>query len=557
MEWEKRGTEQTLSEVMQRLSGLSERELTMPEEVHTDVEVDLQKAAALIRKHIEAKNKVFIVGDYDADGITGSAILEIALSHLGADVIVRLPRRESEGYGLKEVQLAEMPEGCLLITVDNGIAAVEPIRKAMESGHDVVVIDHHLPAETLPEPTIMVNPWLCKQPFSYCGAGLAYKLVSMLTDNEDILSKTIVLAAVGTVADVMPLVGDNRFIVKQGLRNINAEKAPIGLLAIIEATRLGNVDETSIGYKIGPVLNAAGRMADDGAMMSYACLIETDKTNAKVMAAELIKINDERKTAVNTALLAAKEQISDKDLAEKIIVLVLDAAEGILGVVAGRLVEEYQKAVICLAKSKKEGILKGSGRSYGTLNLKDALDECGEYLLGYGGHAGAAGMSVHSDNFEMFKSAICVCKAVRESVMEHTDTVYYDLEVSEQDIPKMVNEVQRYAPFGEGCPQPVFMVKGVQCIAQGSATYQIVATSHIKMFTKNFIVMGFDLAQQFLDMGKPVRVSVVGKLSVNSFAGRDGIIKNTQLEAIDIKPSETVRNMSPLAAALAARLKAK
>lgn len=557
MKWKKRGVGTNISEVMMQLTGMSERELTKPQLSHTAVEAELQQAKEVIEMHKDMGTPVYIVGDYDADGVTSSAILYMALMQYGmSSITVRLPKRESEGYGLKQAQLDEMPDGALLITVDNGIAAIEPIQKAIDEGHDVIVIDHHLPSEELPRPTVLVDPWLNENPFPYCGAGLAYKLALMLIDDDTVLEQCLALAAVGTVADVVPLIGDNRYIVKAGLANINQGKVPCGLRAIIEQSKLGFVDENSIGYKIGPIINATGRMADDGAMLAYNCLIETDSVAARAMAEKLLEVNTERKLAVEKAMIQAESMITSEDLKEKTLVLHLDAAEGILGVIAGRLAEKYHKAAICLAESAHTGMLKGSGRTCGTLHLKNALDETSGFLLGYGGHAGAVGLSLEKDNLDAFRAALISSEAMATARMEADDVIYYDLEIAEQDVEKTLNEVSRYAPFGEGCPSPVFLVKDVQCVAQGSATYQFMQEKHVKLFTKGFIVVGFDLAQRFISLDKPVRISAVGMLSKNSYNGRNGLVENTQMEALDIEAaaSLTGKKKSPLAAALAARL---
>lgn len=554
MEWKRRGNNHTISEVMQQLSGLSEKELTNPEPMHTEIEQELKKAADLIVQYIMQRKPIFIVGDYDADGITSSCILYLTIKSLKGRVTVRLPKRESEGYGLKDCQVQEIPKDALLITIDNGIAAVGPIERVISAGHETIVIDHHLPGDTLPKATILADPWLYKNPFPYCGAGLAYKLATHLTRQNKILQCCLSLAAIGTIADVVPLIGDNRYIVKKGLANINKGIAPLGLRAILSETQVGFVDENTVGFKIAPILNAAGRMLDDGAMMVFHCLLENNAVAAQNMATELNRINEERKMAVETAMVKARETITQEDLKEKILILKLDAAEGILGILAGRLTEEYHRAAICLTQTKDPHILKGSGRTYGTLHLKNALDESNAFLLGYGGHPGAAGLSLYDKDLSQFKNVIFHCKAIQEAEMEFSDTVYYDLEIEEKDVLSTVQTVRKYAPFGEGCPAPIFKVKNIQCVAQGSATYQFLGEKHVKLYTKDFVVVGFDLAQKFVALEKPVRVSAIGYLGENSFAGRNGIKNTVQLEALDFEKASAIKTAkSPLAAALQAQ----
>lgn len=237
MAWKKRGNARNITEVIKEISRLSLEEVSNPAPISSLSIMGMEEAADILLHAIESKSPITIVGDYDADGITSTAILWHVLRYLDVTPRTRLPKRYSEGYGLSMRVVDEIDSG-VVITVDNGIAALEQVKAAKRKGLTVIVLDHHLPGNELPEADIVVDPHIAPEQsgFSdYCGAGLSYKMAQLLIDDDDFLRKMEALAAIGTVADVMPLIGDNRIIVKEGLQCINQHDLPVGLLALIKA----------------------------------------------------------------------------------------------------------------------------------------------------------------------------------------------------------------------------------------------------------------------------------------------------------------------------------
>ena len=314
MSWKKRGKARNITEVIKEISHLTLEEVSNPVSIPSSSIMGMEEAADILLQAIYENKPITIVGDYDADGITSTAILWHVLRYLGVTARTRLPKRYSEGYGLSMRVVEEIKSG-VVITVDNGISALEQIKAAKEKGLTVIVLDHHLPGSELPEADIVVDPHIApdQSGFSdYCGAGLACKMAQLLIDDDEFLKKMKALAAIGTVADVMPLVKDNRIIVKEGLNCINQHNLPVGLLALINAVGIRRVDEQTIGFTIGPLLNAPGRLHDDGAMQSLEILITEDYAEAESKAFSLIETNNLRKDLLKKGMERAHEIIRNE-----------------------------------------------------------------------------------------------------------------------------------------------------------------------------------------------------------------------------------------------------
>lgn len=560
MLWKKRDNAQTIKEVIERNTGYESTVFLNPKEKYYIK--NLVPAARMIVEAVQKQIPITVYGDYDADGITSSSILYLMLKHFGHnDVTVKLPRRFSDGYGLSEKVLDSIENG-LLITVDNGISAVEAINSAKEKGLNVLVLDHHLLRDdgAIPNADVIVNPSAIpgSEFNSYCGAGLAYKLASVLMKDKHYLKKLSCLAAIGTVADVMPLIEDNRNIVIEGLKNINDNIMPKGLSQLMTELGLYCIDEGDIGFKIGPILNAAGRLYDDGAMMSFS-LLTSDSDDTQSMAHKLIQINEERKEAVSVGMEACEQIIAEQCLYGEYPLVIYTTnedtyhfPEGIVGIIAGRVAEEYKCPVIVLTETE-EGILKGSGRSYGDVNLKDMLDNASECLLKYGGHAGAAGLSLEIDMLEKFKD-ILQESAIRPSV-DDSDVIFYDLEISASDIEVTIKDILQYAPFGQGNPMPILKITMNKLVPKAGAFYKSMGAEgqHIKMFADKYSIIAFDKTEDYRNIGEPLTVDAVGSLSVNTFGSNSEI----QLEAMDFVASQSGQKRTMLADLLANELSKK
>lgn len=440
---------------------------------------DMDKAVDRILRAIDAEEPIVIFGDYDVDGVTATALLYSHLRGMGANVRCKLPNREEDGYGLTNAILDGLAEKGykVVITVDNGITAVPEAAHAKELGIDLVITDHHLPGESLPDAVAVVNPSRaddespCK---TLSGAGVAFKLCAALDgcEPEALLEFCGDLAAIGTVADVMVLKEENRTIVKHGLQVLQHSERP-GLLALLEACGLGDKTVTSenISFAIAPKLNAAGRM--DSAVTSLQLLLCEDDQRAEQLTEQLVANNVARQEAEQQIMAEAEAQLAaepDRQNDRVIVVWGENYHQGVIGIVASRLVERYGKPVIVISVQNGEG--KGSGRSVPGFHLHKAISACGSLLMRYGGHALAAGLSVKAENIEPLRKALNEFAAKEYPVLELPPL---QLDVAVQLDRLDVSDVQGLdylSPCGNGNPAPLFLlqdalVEGVYPVGDG------------------------------------------------------------------------------------------
>lgn len=551
MEWTKKDSASTIIEVVERNTKMNIQDFLNPEK--DPYLTGLNETVDFIKNEISKGTAISIIGDYDCDGITSSTILSLAFTEAsGKEPFVRIPRRFSEGYGLSMKIIDEINEG-LIVTVDNGIAAIEQVKEAKKKGLKVVVIDHHLPVKNekgevvLPDADVILDPHAIPgSSFSnYCGAGLAYRVAKLLIPNNPLLTPLCALASIGTVADVMPLVGDNRNIVINGMAAVNSRNITTGLHLLLEELGIEWVSEGDYGFKLGPVMNAAGRLLDDGPIDVVNVLKTnfdpTDMHNAIALddlheqVKTLVKNNEKRRELVRSSMLEADELMKKEVLRRPIVLYSPNFSEGIIGIIAGQLAEQYQTPAIVFTDTKTEGILKGSGRTYGNVHLKDLLDSVPQYLLGYGGHAGAAGLSVKYEDLYDFKIALNgKLKDVDFGV--DTEHLSYDLEIPLSDVPSSLKELDKYAPFGEGNPQIRFKVTGFECSPVNGKFSKPMGPhmEHIRFYGKDVSAVGFDLAERYQSDGEPKIMDFVGMLGTNYFKGR----AYNQIEVIDYKKKE-------------------
>ena len=486
---------------------------------------------------IENKIPIKIVGDYDVDGISASSIMFLTLEKLGANVSVRLPRRFSEGYGLSEKIVDEVENG-LLITVDNGIAAIDAINKAKEKGLEVIVTDHHLPNEDgiLPNADIIIDPHIegTADFTDYCGAGIAYKISEKLINDEVFLKKMEALAAIGTICDMMPLVGDNRNIVKNGLKNIETKNTTLGLQILLEKIGLTeHIEASDIGFKVGPVLNAPGRLDDKGALLSLS-LLTRDSTKYLEMATKysdmLINKNKERKELVNNAMIEIETEMilngKDDNPDFPMIIYKSGISEGIAGIIAGNLANKYDVPVFVFTDSLENGILKGSVRTGSDVHIKNLLDKCKSedpnLFVKYGGHAEAAGISIKKDNLEKVKEELTK-NCYKPLCYVKDDSVKYDLEITPDKVANTLKEMEMFKPFGMGNPEPIFLMKdfklkNVPWQKEDSPEGTQLLGEHIKFFGPCDAI-GFGMANEFKELDCPKSMNIVGKLKYNYYNG--------------------------------------
>ncbi len=421
---------------------------------------DMDRAVERITRAIDNAEPIVIYGDYDADGVTASTLLYSYLIMIGAEVSVYIPERESEGFGLHRDAIDAIAAGgaSLIVTVDNGIAAVEEIRYAKEIGMDVVVTDHHLPGEELPEACAVVDPMRADNSCPYrgwCGVGVAFKLICALegSDGADLLDEYADIITIGTIADVMELRGENRRIVRRGLELINSDSRRPGVQALLECAGLGakKLGSTDIAFGVAPRINAAGRMGS--AQKAFELLISEDIECARKLALSINRDNTARSDIQRKMIQQAREQLRGRAAFDRVLVVASEGwHQGIIGIVAAKIAEEYGRP--CFAISIDGENAKGSARSGGALSVYDALLACSPLLEQFGGHEGAGGFSLKADQIDAFRRKLNEYAAGCESsdpVMEIDCCLRPAfLHLS------LLDAVGVLEPFGAGNPQPVF-----------------------------------------------------------------------------------------------------
>ena len=507
----------TIQGIVERNTGIKEDELL--KDNYQPMLHNLKETADVIRNYLaQHKNPdVIIVGDYDCDGDTSSAILYWMFSALKVNARVRIPHRFTEGYGLSEKIVEEIPDGDrLMVTCDNGIASYKAIQRAKEKGFTVVVTDHHLPPKDangnliLPPADIILNPHVYPELSEfedYCGAGIAYRLAQELLPNLNLI-QLLVLASIGTVADVMPLVGANRTMVIDGLKAINKRQCVPGVNAIIDALKLGNhITEDDYGFMLGPTFNASGRLYDNGAERVVSVLTAKADTSLNSKADNLVQINNIRKSLVRQGMERAEKTLTDQ---RPIVLYDDEIGEGIIGIIAGHLTEKYNCPSIVFTKTEDPEILKGSGRSIPEIHLKEVLDKLQDKIVGYGGHAGAAGLSIRKDMLKDFTDAF-----VKECgvLPEKSEDIEYDLELPDSCCDAMT-ELKKFAPYGEGNPKVMFHTT---FDVTGADYREIGDKTHFMIKTSKLTVMGFGLIDKYKAAGYPKKFEAVGYLSENWF----------------------------------------
>ena len=441
---------------------------------------DMQKACERIWQAIDNGETIVVFGDYDVDGVTATALLYQHLKGMGATVKCMLPSREGDGYGLSRNAIQSIHDKGyqLIVTVDNGISAVEEAEFAAELGIDLIITDHHLPPETLPKAVAVVDPRRLDDtsPFKgLCGAGVAFKLCAALDGcpPEEMLDYCGDLAAVGTVADVMPLTGENRTLVKSGLRQLQNTDRP-GLEALLEEVGLAGrpITAENISYAIAPRINAAGRM--DSAVTALQLVLCEDPDRAEELAHKLNEINVKRQETELEIFKAAQVLLEQQPerLEDRVMLLWgRDWHPGVIGIVASRLVERTGRPVIVVTVDE-HGECKGSGRSVPGFNLHACIGSCADLLIRYGGHAMAAGLSVREENLPELRRRLNEW-AARECPVLHTVPLECDLPIHLDRVTvDSVRRIDALAPFGAENPTPVFLlqsavVDGVYPVSEG------------------------------------------------------------------------------------------
>ncbi len=440
---------------------------------------DMDVAVMLLRRAIAQRDPLVIYGDYDVDGVTASAILVQTLESLGAQVKVYIPNRLDEGYGLNVEAINELAQdgARVLISVDCGIRSLPEVALARQLGMTVIVTDHHHLGPALPPANAVINPRRadCAYPFKdLAGVGVAYKLaqallrvnkqVPLLTTRFTLAEADLLdLVALGTVADMVSLLGENHMLVSQGLRNINAARRP-GVSALLELSGLapGTVTSRSIGFGLAPRLNAAGRIRE--AMIALELLLAPDMTHALPLAKDLNALNEERRNLTLEVQERAREQVvAQGEIPPLLFAASPDFPQGVVGLAASRLLDEFYRPAVVVAVEGEWS--KGSARSIPEFHITEALDKVADLLLHHGGHSAAAGFTVATDRLPVLKARLQTLAYEQLAGLTLAPVVYIDAEVALSELSwDIYYALEHLEPFGYGNATPVFVSRNVRLV---------------------------------------------------------------------------------------------
>ncbi|MBR2176495.1 MAG: single-stranded-DNA-specific exonuclease RecJ [Clostridia bacterium] len=492
---------------------------------------DMDKAVERIKYAVRSYEKICVYGDYDCDGVTSTAILYSYLESVFANVMYYIPDRNAEGYGMNKGAVEKLhADGVrLIITVDNGISAIDEINYANSLGMEVVVTDHHKPLDILPKAVAVVNPHRTDETYSfidYSGAGLALKLITALEgDSFSIMENYSDLAALGTVADIVPLCGENRDIVKAGIFNLeNTER--LGLAALIEKAGVSAVNSGSIGFRLAPRINAAGRL---GSPYDALSLFLTEDDELAEKNSELLNtLNAERQSIESEISKSIIEKLKENPCLTYNRVLVISSPgwnAGVIGIVSSRITERFGKPSIVISEDGE--VCKASGRSVSGFSLVDAVFACSGHLEKYGGHPMAVGFSIRKENIEAFTKAIndyanqqeyMPLASLKLDCNLNPDTIVID----------MVHQLKVFEPFGCGNPKPVFGLKGMRL----DRITPVGGGKHLKLSVSRnqsrFSLMRFSLTAEEFPYQEGDLLDFAVNLDSNIYQGRESLSFNVK-----------------------------
>lgn len=504
----------------------------------------MNEAVDRLRRAIRNGEPVAVYGDFDVDGVTATALLVQALQSLGAKVKAYIPHRIDEGYGLNPEALRQLQEQGVrvVVTVDCGVRSLAEIAFGKQLGLDMIVTDHHAPSDELPDAYAIINPKqaACKYPWKeLSGAGIAFKLAQALlrADARVPLSKSrqpiseevlFDLVALGTVADLVPLTGENRALVKRGIAQLRESERP-GIQAILRqaALRPELIDAGMIGYTLGPRLNAAGRL--ESALMAYHLLTTQYPGEADDLAQKLEETNRERQRLTNEMTIKAREAVAVTAEDHLLIVTAAEFPEGIVGLIASRLSEEFYRPAVAIHCGPDES--RGSARSIPEFNIVQALDECRDLLVRHGGHSMAAGFTVRNEHLPELAERLREIARTQLSQVELAPSISIDAEASLGEMNwQLQKNLEQLAPFGYGNREPLFLSRGV--IVRDA---RIVGNEHLKLLLSDGQVawdaIAFRQGSWMPDL--PRRVDVVYQLEARTFNNE----MRLQLNVKDLQPA--------------------
>jgi single-stranded-DNA-specific exonuclease len=508
-------------------------------------------AVARIRAAIQAKQKILIYGDYDVDGTVSVVILKKAIEMAGGEASFHVPHRLKEGYGMRAdvIERAAAMGIALIVSVDTGIRASEVVREARERGIDVIVTDHHLPDAELPPALAVLNPNRrdCGYPDkNLCGAGVAFKLVHALLATlgwpaeklARVMKSFLKLVAIATVADVVPLVGENRVIVKHGLEGLNQSKNP-GLQAILELSGLMNGQSPSarqVAFQIAPRINAAGRM--DDAQNVIRMFLTDDPEHARRLASQLHALNQERRDTEAEIVRLVLEECAGVPVTDDQTVLVfsgLNWHRGVVGIVASRLVERFYRPVFVL--SEEDGQAQGSGRSIAPFHLLDALESMPDLFTRFGGHRQAAGVSLAAELVPEFRRRLNVYAGMRLTPADFQPQLAIDATVTLRELTTgpAVEELLAMAPFGFGNPPPVLAILGAEVAGAPVVMKEKHLRVHLRQGGRNLFPKAWNFAGRAADFAMSMPIDAAFSLEEDLYSASRGFA-NWAAVLRDVRP---------------------
>ncbi len=512
---------------------------------------DMEPAAERLAKAVSDREKICVHGDYDVDGVTGAALLVRVLRALGAVVEYRLPHRRNEGYDIKTATIDEAAANGvkLILTCDCGINAIAPAIRAAELGIDLIITDHHEPGTELPSALAVVNPKRhdAAYPFPYlAGVGVAYKLAQALvrkldSNEESFKTRFVDLVTLGTVADVVPLIGENRAFVKHGLSAIASSKK-LGIQTMLKSSKITGKPLTTfyLGYVLAPRINAVGRM--DDASKALELLLTCDESKALELACEMERYNTERRAEQDRIISEAIAQVGTKDL-DSTPVLVLSAENwntGVVGIAAGKISDTYCRPAILLCRDETCALASGSARSVDGFNLLEGLHHCADLLGRYGGHALAAGLSVSLDNLDEFERKINAYAADMLMPEQLVPKIMLDAELNASDISrKLADSIAGLEPFGAGNAEPLFMsckMKVLDCQRVGDGSHLRMRVDGNGSGSISCIAFGMGEMHSSIELGSAVDLCY--SIRLNMYNG----VESVQLVVKAIRAGATVIN---------------
>jgi single-stranded-DNA-specific exonuclease len=500
----------------------------------------MAEAIARLRYAIERREPILIYGDYDVDGTTSVVILKKAIELAGGTAGFFVPHRLRDGYGMRSdvVEKAAAEGVKLIVSVDTGIRAAEVVRRANELSIDVIITDHHLPEAELPAALAVLNPNRpdCGYPDkNLCGVGVAFKLVEALLGSLDwpadklqrVIESFLKLVAIGTVADVVPLMGENRIIVKHGLGGLNKVRN-VGLRALLDVSGFSNgrvPSATDVAFRIAPRINAAGRMDTANAVIEM--FLTEDAARARTLAGQLHALNGERQQAEAEVTQQIVEECALAPVGDDQRALVFAAGNwhrGVLGIVAGRLVERYHRPVFVLSRNPEDGLAQGSGRSIRPFHLLEALESMPELFERFGGHRQAAGLTLASDKIDLFRARFNEYAAARLTLDDLAPQVEIDALLDFREInERSVADVFGLAPFGCGNPAPLFAALD----AEVAGAPAVLKEKHLRVMLRQngrtLVLKAWNFAERAPQLAAGARVDAAFTLEEDGYAAARGL----------------------------------